>query len=189
MDDGRGTVGHVGPVTCCQLCSFSYGSHLCVTGGEDGLIKIWDGRTSNGLAMNLTGHDGQVNCIQAGSYVLPTLCSGGNDGTVRVWDMRKVEGNAASGRSGGNKSSSDGNALLVMHSHKKKPVRCLKFDWNKIVSSGDSNKVIVHSIHDGRVLFTGSGHGATVTGVCMDESHFISCSLDSEIRAWYAPAQ
>jgi len=183
-----GTVGHVGAVKCCQLCTFTYGTHLAVTGGEDGLIKIWDGRIPNGLAMNLTGHDGAVNCIQAGSYVLPTLCSGGNDGTVRVWDMRKVGGNAAREGSGCS-DGSNGNALLVMHSHNQEPVRCIKWDWNKIVSSGDSNKVIVHSMHDGRVLFAGSGHGATVTDVCMDESHFISCSLDSEIRAWFAPVQ
>ena len=63
-----------------------------------------------------------------------------------------------------------------------------------VISAGDSKKVIVHSMHDGNVLFTGNGHQDTVTDVCMDESHFMSCSLDSEIRvcstrAWFAPTK
>ena len=49
--------------------------------------------------------------------------------------------------------------------------------------------MIVNSIHNGDVLFTGMGHSDMVTGVGMDESYFISCSLDSEIRAWFASAK
>ncbi len=185
----KSNTGHIGAVKCCQLASFNYGSYLAITGGEDGIINIWDGRSNNkyGIAMSLKGHNGSVNCLQAGGYVLPTLCSGGDDGTVRVWDIRKVNG-GINGAGNGVYKESDVNALLVMDNHDKKSIRCLKWHWNKIISSGDSNKVIVHSVHDGKVLFTGTGHGATVTDVCMDESHFMSCSLDSEMRAWFAPA-
>ena len=77
-------------VRCCQLATFSYGTHLAVTGSDDGLIRVWDGRSQNGLAMTLRGHVGAVKCLQAGSLVLPTLCSGGEDGTVRIWDMRLI---------------------------------------------------------------------------------------------------
>ena len=58
-------------------------------------------------------------------------------------------------------------ALLVMDDHDGQTVQCLSWEWNKIVSGGDSNKVIVHSMHDGSVLFTGKGHTNTVTDVCM----------------------
>jgi len=202
-------------VRCCQLATFSYGTHLAVTGSDDGLIRVWDGRSQNGLAMTLRGHDGAVKCLQAGSLVLPTLCSGGEDGTVRIWDMRLIgrkdsnrlyrnsprsnqnshnnkrsRGSGSSGSSGGSGGiGGRTDALLVMDDHDGKPVQCLSWAWNKIVSAGDSKKVIVHSMHDGNVLFTGNGHQDTVTDVCMDESHFMSCSLDSEIRAWFAPTK
>ena len=191
LSGGGSSTFHQGHVKCCTLASFSYGTNLAITGGEDGMVKVWDGRARHGLAMTLRGHQGSVNCIQAGSYILPTIVSGGEDGTVRVWDMRRVSSSSRAFRSSGGSGGSggSGDSMLVMNDHDGKSIRCLSWNWNKIVTSGDSNFVVVNSIHNGEILFTGMGHSDMVTGVCMDESHFISCSLDSEIRAWFAPAK
>ncbi|WP_053197987.1 serine/threonine-protein kinase [Streptomyces viridochromogenes] len=58
-----------------------------VVGGGDGAIRLWDVETGD-LTGTLTGHEGPVNCLWAGTDGR-LLASGGSDGTVRLWDLEQ----------------------------------------------------------------------------------------------------
>eukprot|EP00298_Acanthocystis_sp_HF-20_P027758 c6002_g1_i1.p1 GENE.c6002_g1_i1~~c6002_g1_i1.p1 ORF type:complete len:330 (+),score=94.97 c6002_g1_i1:38-991(+) len=60
---------------------------LCVTGGWDNLVKVWD-LSSCKLKHNLVGHSGHVNTVA----ISPdgSLCaSGGEDGKALLWDLNE----------------------------------------------------------------------------------------------------
>lgn len=57
---------------------------MLATGGEDGLIKLWDLRT-NKLIETLKGHRGTVNGVKFGGNS-NNLCSVSGDRTLKQWD-------------------------------------------------------------------------------------------------------
>ncbi|MGW7244237.1 hypothetical protein [Streptomyces sp. NPDC054804] len=67
------------------------GSILLVSGGESGLIRVWNTATGDPAAPAVRGHTGRVTALaDLGRCGLPdtvTLISGGQDGTVRLWDL------------------------------------------------------------------------------------------------------
>ena len=65
----------------------------------------------------------------------------------------------------------------------------LQWHWGRVVSTGYSRKVLVHDAVSGKLLFSGTGHTEPCLKVFMDASHVISTSLDSSMRAWFAPAK
>jgi len=157
--------------------------------------------------MTLAGHTGPIRTIQAGSYVAPTVCSGSDDGTVRIWDVRR----ASAGAEGddacrvvcvGHNAPPTGPPLVpprpashaalkgsapVQANNHHAGVRSLQWHWGKVASTGYSRKVLVHDFHNGALLFSGTGHTEPCLQVFMDASHIVSASLDSSMRAWFAP--
>ncbi|KAJ3018338.1 UNVERIFIED_CONTAM: hypothetical protein HDU68_011215 [Siphonaria sp. JEL0065] len=74
--------GHQGPVVSVFL---SIDGFVCVSGGADGTIRLWDLKTGLGLR-TFEGHSETVNAVsltQDGKW----LVSASNDETVRVWDV------------------------------------------------------------------------------------------------------
>ncbi|MFH9002036.1 AAA family ATPase [Streptomyces afghaniensis] len=67
------------------------GRHLLVSGGERGLIRVWDISTGEPMGPAMSGHAGRVTALadltEPGPHGAVTLISGGADGTVRFWDL------------------------------------------------------------------------------------------------------
>lgn len=57
-----------------------------VTGGDDGLVRVWDAETGRELFRG-TGHTGAVTCIAVAADN-KTYASGGEDKSVRVWSLK-----------------------------------------------------------------------------------------------------
>lgn len=68
--------------------SFSYDGSAVVSGGQDGVVRVWEtglGGVPGRRILELAGHKGPVWAV-ALSPDGTTLASAGEDGTVRVWD-------------------------------------------------------------------------------------------------------
>jgi WD40 repeat protein len=113
---GRALSGHRGGVTCIDVPSYVYRPDSLVTGGADGLIKLWSlrapsggrrpvsggnnendgggqqrGRGGDALSV-LSGHGGRrIMCIKT-AWHGDRLLSGGADRTIRIWDLANSNG-------------------------------------------------------------------------------------------------
>jgi len=64
------------------------GRLVVISGGEDGMIRVWDLHTGKPVLGPLAGHDGGVSTVAAGRRDgRLVIASGGFDRTVRVWDL------------------------------------------------------------------------------------------------------
>jgi WD40 repeat protein len=69
------------------VCAFGHdGDTLLASGGDDGMVRIWDPATGAERA-TLAGHTDWVHAVCAFTHGGQTLlASGGSDDTVRIWD-------------------------------------------------------------------------------------------------------
>lgn len=126
---GRALSGHRGGVSCIDVPSSVYRPDTIISGGADGLIKLWSLRSpgagrrtdidpsqmhspstdpisprakaaQNGDALSiLSGHGGRVLCVKT-AWHGDRLLSGGADRTVRVWDVAGGGGRCLNSLSG-----------------------------------------------------------------------------------------
>ena len=63
------------------------GRTVLASGGEDGMVRLWDPVQGTQIGKPLTGHDADVESVAFGVVAGRTvLASGGWDGMVRLWD-------------------------------------------------------------------------------------------------------
>ncbi|KAL7562277.1 hypothetical protein ACA910_014498 [Epithemia clementina (nom. ined.)] len=198
---GRALSGHRGGVSCVDVPSHVYRPDSIISGGADGLIKLWSLRSPGGLgrreaetptrggAMNtfedprskasrngdamsiLAGHGGRVLCVKT-AWHADRLLSGGADRTVRLWDL----------------AGSGGKCLNSLSGH---------FGWVTAVKYWGPNTIISAStdrsiaLWDARVrnapLFSLRHHYAPVSDILVGartDPIMISAGGDGTIAAW-----
>ena len=78
---------HRGMVNAVAMAELE-GRSVVVTGGDDGVVRVWDLATGAPVGDTQTGHEGAVNALALAELDGRLLVvSGGEDGTVRVWEL------------------------------------------------------------------------------------------------------
>lgn len=80
-------IGATGAVTA-AACAHLDGRAVAVTGGVDGMVRVWDLATSTSIGESITAHTDAVTavaCTQLESR--PIAVTGGRDHMVQVWDL------------------------------------------------------------------------------------------------------
>jgi len=196
---GRALSGHRGGVTCIDVPSQVYRPDSLVTGGADGLIKLWSLRAPNssrrsttstssmdtetvgsssvqrgrgGDALNtLNGHTGRILCIKT-AWHGDHLLSGGADRTIRVWDL------AAGG----------GKSLHHLFGHFGWVTNVQYWGPNTIVSASTDRSI---ALWDARVrnspLFMLRHHHSPISDLLVGsrtEPYMVSAATDGTIATW-----
>ena len=166
---GRALSGHRGGVSCIDVPSAAYRPDSVVTGGADGLIKLWSLRSP--------------------------ATSTGSSGPRRT----ETESNASAGRtslqagkSEGGAPSRSGDALSILSGHGGR-ILCIKTAWHgdRLLSGGADRTVRVWDLagSGGKCLSSLSGHFGWVSHVQYWGSNVIvSASTDRSLAVWDARA-
>jgi len=195
---GKALSGHRGGVTCIDVPSQVYRPDSLVTGGADGLIKLWALRAPSGSrrasvsssevdvgagggqqqrgrggdALNtLFGHTGRILCIKT-AWHGDHLLSGGADRTIRIWDL----------------ATSGGRCIHTLCGHFGWITNVQYWGPNTIVSASTDRSV---ALWDARVrsspLFILRNHQSPVSDLLVGartDPHMVSAAADGTIATW-----
>jgi WD40 repeat protein len=156
--------GHEDLVT---LVAFSPDGKTIVSGGGDGMIRLWD-NSGNPIGQPIKGHENWVSLV-AFSPNGKTIVSGGGDGIIRLWD-------------------NSGNPIGQPIKGHQVSVTSVAFSPNgKTIVSGDGNGMI--RLWDNSANLIGQpikGHQGLVTSVAFSPNGktIVSGSGDGMIRLW-----
>jgi len=197
---GRTLGEHRGGVTCTSIPPQIYRPDSLISGGNDGLIKLWSirpdptarnrrrasmgGRTSrmlfSGTEKNpgkdtldvLAGHGGKVMCVET-AWHGDRLLSGAADRTVKLWDLA---------------SQSGGRCLHTMHGHTG-PVTHGRYWGRNIIVSASSDRSI--ALWDTRIsgsspLFVMRWHRGPISDLYLEPeiNLMASAGADGSIATW-----
>ena len=158
--------GHEGWV---NSVAFSPDGKTIVSGGDDGILRLWDITSGKAIGQPFKGHEGSVISV-AFSPDGKTLVSGGQDGTLRLWD---TSGKAIGQPFKGHESS----------------IKSVAFspDGKTIVSGGEDKTVRLWDITSGKAIGQPfKGHEGSVISVAFspDGKTLVSSGIDGTLRLW-----
>ncbi|XP_022786680.1 F-box/WD repeat-containing protein 7-like [Stylophora pistillata] len=137
-------------VFCCD-----FNEKKIISGGGDGLIKIWDAHTGDNT-FTLVGHTGEVYCLQ---FTDDIIASGSADSTVRLW-------------------SHQGILLHTLEEHIG-VVRCLCLSGNRLISGGDRKRIALWDVKEGKLLNVLHRNPTLLHLMWADETKLITASPDT----------
>jgi hypothetical protein len=148
------------------LC-FSPQADVLITGGQDGVIRLWDVR-SGCVMKELPGHSGGVNAIRLTSDKKYFLSASG-DGTLRFWNIET------------------GECLRTLLGHTNHVTCCaLMPAVPYAVSGGADREIRIWDVRSGECLRVLQGHTDWVSAVCplADNDNILTAGYDGIIRVW-----
>ena len=74
--------------SCHMINSVAFGSAHAVTGGEDGVARLWDSRQRDAV-LKLCHQSGPINGVAISGN--ERVVTAGGDGTARSWDLRRTQ--------------------------------------------------------------------------------------------------
>jgi WD40 repeat protein/serine/threonine protein kinase len=197
--------GHPGWV---RSLSFSPDGRLLASGGDDGMIRIWE-LSRRSLLFTLEGHPDKVRHL-AFSPDGRRLASASNDRNIRVWDLREKravltlrrpteqvsvafspDGSLLAGVEQGGVVSlwgaADGQDRGLIHADDE-GLQCLAFspDGQFLATAGKSRIIRVCDVMTGQELLSLDGHAAAINGLAFspDGRTLASCGHDGAVALW-----
>jgi len=162
---GHSLSGHIGGVSCIDVPSSVYRPDSLVSGGEDGLIKLWSLRSTDSVL-----HDEETKRTRRTSFFF------GAKPFIQAGDIAK--------------ENSSGNAKAILSGHEGR-VLCVKTAWHgdRVLSGGIDGKVMLWDLAggDGKCLQEMIGHTLWVTHAQYWGPHtIVSASTDRSVALWDA---
>jgi WD40 repeat protein len=153
--------GFAAPVS--SLC-FSPGSRFLVSGGEDGVLRMWSPMSGKLLA-ELSGHGGPITCIsfsRGGS----AIASGSLDGTVILWDW--------SSRTISRKVLCQSSPVMSL---------CFSCEGKYLICGCDDGSLKVWNAVTRELIKTTTLHGRAINALCIspDNRHIVTGSEDGTL--------
>ncbi len=197
---GRILGEHRGGVTCTSTPSQIYRPDSLISGGNDGLIKLWSlrmdpsdqhrrrvsmgGRTSRILFSSgektgrdtldvLAGHGGRILCVET-AWHGDRLLSGAADRTVKLWDLA---------------SQSGGRCLQTMHGHTGWVTHGRYWGRNTIVSASSDRSIALWDTRTSGTspVFVLRWHNGPISDLYLESrnaSWMTSAGADGTIATW-----
>ncbi len=157
--------GHVGEVTS---VAFSPDGRTVATGGQDGVVRLWDVATGNEIR-ELTGHTAEVNAVAFSPTDNSLVASASGDGTLRIWN------------------TATGTLRTTLRGHTAGVLAVAFSPDGTVLASGSVDKdVRLWRVPSGEPLMTLSGHRWLVVALAFspDSSILASGSWDNSVRLW-----
>jgi WD40 repeat protein/serine/threonine protein kinase len=157
----------IGGGTVVNACRLTANGALCLAGGGDGSLRLFD--TATGVEQKvLAGHGNGVTSVADSANGL-WLASAGRDGWVRVWD----------GRDGAGRHEFEGHEGIV---------QAVVFvpDGHSVISAGDDGTVRLWPLEEGSLpeLLGRSEDAMTALAVSDDGRFVIGGGWDSQVTVW-----
>jgi len=196
---GKSLGGHRGGVTCLSIPPQIYRPDSLISGGNDGLIKLWSlrnpqasrnrrasmgGRTSRILFSGsekapgketldvLAGHGGRVMCVET-AWHGDRLLSGAADRTVKLWDLA---------------SQSGGRCLQTMHGHTGWVTHGRYWGRNTIISASSDRSIALWDTRSGSTpRFVLRLHNGPISDLYLESRNsywMASAGADGTVATW-----
>jgi WD40 repeat protein/serine/threonine protein kinase len=177
-DAQRGTVRHTlrsADGTGFHSVAFHPRLPLLVTGGEDGVVRVWQGATGKEIRP-LTGHKSAVQCV-AFNPEGTLLVSAASNGNLKLWDFESVLKDGKEIKPPQSLTGRTGAILSLAFSP----------DGHYLAYSGMDKTVRIWDVEAGIGYITFRGHTGVVESVQFspDGQQLVSCSpAQAEVKVW-----